>query len=331
MVQNADVVLAADGRPFELLRREFPDLQILRMPGVSVNYGSQSNMMFTIAKQFPSILRAIADEHKALQPLLREHHLNAVISDNRFGLYSRLIPTAFLTHQIRILVPRPFHFLESPLALLNRFAINRFTQCWIPDIAGAANLSGILSHTPPLPKNAKFIGPLSRFHRMPKQDEAIDCVVVLSGPEPQRTMFESALMEQLKTLSVKSVVVRGIPERKQKMKMAENVTVISSLSSEELNKLVACASVVIARPGYSTLMDLAVLGKKALLIPTPGQTEQEYLGSDLMAKGICAIQAQKNLDVHNGMEQALHASGFTAIGAESPSLRSVLSSFLATV
>jgi predicted glycosyltransferase len=144
-------------------------------------------------------------------------------------------------------------------------------------------------------------------------------------------MFESVLLEQLKTLSIQSVVVRGIPERNQKMKMAENVTVVSSLSSEELNQLVACASVVIARPGYSTLMDIAVLGKKALLIPTPGQTEQEYLGSILMAQWICAIQSQENLDVRIGIEQALQASGFTAIGGEPSSLPSVISSFLATV
>lgn len=331
MAQNADVVLAADGRPFELLRREFPELQILRLSGVSVNYGQHATMMFSIAKQFPSILRAIAVEHKALQPLIREHRLDAVISDNRFGLYSSLVPTVFLTHQIRILVPRPFQFLESPLGMLNRYAINRFTHCWIPDVAGNANLSGILSHMAPLPKNTEFIGPLSRFHTIPKQDETVDCVAVLSGPEPQRTMFESVLLEQLKTLSIRSVVVRGIPERNQKMKMAENVTVVSSLSSEELNQLVACASVVIARPGYSTLMDLAVLGKKALLIPTPGQTEQEYLGSILMAQGICAIQSQENLDVRIGIEQALQASGFTAIGGEPPSLPSVISSFLRTV
>ena len=331
IAQNADVVLAADGRPFELLRREFPELQILRLSGVSVNYGQHATMMFSIAKQFPSILRAIAAEHKALQPLIREHRLDAVISDNRFGLYSSLLSTVFLTHQIRILVPRPYQFLESPLGMLNRYAINRFTHCWIPDVAGKANLSGILSHTSPLPENAEFIGHLSRFHTIPKQDEIVDCVAVLSGPEPQRTMFESVLLEQLKTLTIQSVVVRGIPERNQKMKMAENITVVSSLSSEELNQLVACASVVIARPGYSTLMDLAVLEKKALLIPTPGQTEQEYLGSILMAQGICAIQSQETLDVKSGIEQALQASGFTAIGGETPSLPSVISSFLRTV
>jgi len=43
---------------------------------------------------------------------------------------------------------------------------------------------------------------------------------------------------------------------------------------------------VISRSGYTTIMDLAVLEKKAYFIPTPGQNEQEYLAKRLTKLGI---------------------------------------------
>ncbi|MCX6136488.1 MAG: glycosyltransferase [Ignavibacteriales bacterium] len=328
---HAEVILAADGRPYELLRREFPDLHLLRLPGISIHYGNASTMMLTMGRQIPSILRSIAREHAALQPIIREQSIDAVISDNRFGLYSDLVPTVYMTHQLRILIPAPFRIFQSLLQALNTFAIQRFTHCWVPDFPGDVNLSGILSHVSHAPGNVKFIGPLSRFRAVAGTDEKIDCLAILSGPEPQRTIFEDLLLEGLKKLSLQSVVVRGTPERKQNMKLAGNVRVISSLPSEELNRLAASASVVIARPGYSTIMDLAVLGKKALMIPTPGQTEQEYLASQLASRGICAIQKQDEVNLKSGIEIALRSRGFEPTSGSCPPLEETINLFLATL
>jgi len=320
LAQNVEVILAADKRPYELFAKEFPELEILRLPGYTILYPRERKMVRGIIAQSPRILWSAISEHRSLRELIRRKKIDAVISDNRFGLFSRRIPSIYLTHQISISMPTRLRWLAGLVRHMHRLAIERYTECWIPDFAGAENLSGSLSHGCPLPVNASFVGPLSRFRRGTGGTEEFEVIAVLSGPEPQRTIFEEKVVEQLKSFRAKSLIIRGMPELTQRMRISDSLTVISHLDSSSLCAAIRSSTVVIARPGYSTLMDLAVLGKPAILVPTPGQTEQEYLAEALEEQGRFVIQNQNSLSIETAFKEAVRRGGYGHLPPTEPLL-----------
>ncbi len=318
LLQGADVIIAADGRPYELLKREFPALTFIRFPGFTIVYPEDHRIASTITRQIPKIIITVFREHRVLKKIIKDFKIDAVISDNRFGLFSKKIPCFYVTHQIGIILPNHLEWASRLAYVLNKIIIRRYTACWIPDYAGEDNLSGKLSHFYQLPKNAKFIGPLTRFKRDSSITKEFDILVLLSGPEPQRTALENILMEQLKTVQCKSLVVRGIPEKSQHIKISDSISVVSSLDSTALNRAMLASELIISRPGYSTIMDLDVLGKRAIFIPTPGQTEQEYLAAELLKHGKVYVQRQESFSLIDALDQAKRYSGFS--GRESSNL-----------
>jgi uncharacterized protein (TIGR00661 family) len=308
---NTEVIIAADGRPYELLKREFPTVNILRLPGFTIVYPEGNRITAKIVSQIPKIIAAIFREHRALSNIIRNLKIDAVISDNRFGLFSKQIPCIYVTHQIGIMMPEQLQWASRIVYHLNKALIRNYTECWIPDYKENDNLSGWLSHFYPLPKNATFIGPLTRFKKNSNIPKKYDILVILSGPEPQRTALENIMMEQLKTVQRKSLVVRGIPEKSQHIKLSEWISVVSSLDSEALNRAMLASDIIISRPGYSTIMDLDVLGKRAIFIPTPGQTEQEYLAAELKKSGKFYMQQQEKFSLIDALEQAKLYPGFS--------------------
>ena len=292
--QGADVFLASDGRALDLLKQEFPDLPAFELPAYHVRYHSH-NMAWNMATQAHKILRAIYLEKKAVEKLVLAHGIQGIISDNRFGCRSREVPSVFITHQINLLVP--FSPLEKIARAINRHFINAFDECWVPDVAGEPNLSGKLSHG--LGKTAfrlRYIGCPSRMELF-ETAKKYDAIAVLSGPEPQRTAFENAILGQAKKLPQRFLIVQGRTERKERFFIGENIELVSCLSSRELNQAILASRFYIGRCGYSTVMDLAKLGMPALLVPTPGQTEQEYLAGKLAGEGMFLAQGQGELDI----------------------------------
>ncbi len=295
--EDVDVLLASDGRAYELLRQEFPDLPLFQLPAYNITY-STNNMIFNIAVQLPKIAWAILREQIAIRRLVREQQIDAIISDNRFGCFHFGITTAFMTHQINLKIP--FRPLEVLACWGNRFWIRLFDVCWIPDIEGEPNLAGELSHAISL-KKITYLGILSRmqYYEQPKR---YDAIAVISGPEPQRTHFEKAILAQVRLLPEKKILVVGGKPEQQGHQQADNVEYVAFLATEALNDAMLASEVVISRSGYSTLMDLAHLRKAAILIPTPGQTEQEYLAEHFMEQGIFYAQAQKDFDLNTALE-----------------------------
>ena len=108
-----------------------------------------------------------------------------------------------------------------------------------------------------------------------KQD--IDYLISISGPEPQRTMLEEKLLPQLDDLKGKVVLTLGKTESMDKLDK-KDIETYSFLPKEKREEYLNRSKLVISRSGYSTILDLAVIGTKALMTPTPGQIEQEYLG-----------------------------------------------------
>lgn len=303
LARGANVVLASNGGAFDLLHREFPDLSIERLPAYSIRY-RRENMFWNMGVQLPHILRTVWREHAALQRLIEQHQIDAVISDSRFGCFSSKVPCVFLTHQLNIHVPN--FILKKLVDWVNYQIINRFTVCWIPDVEGEQNLAGKLASSK-AKIQTRHIGVLSRMRKL-DVPQRFDAIVVLSGPEPQRTYLEQKILVQAKKLTQRFLLVQGKTDRREELQLFENVKVVSFLTSEQLNEAIAESGCVICRSGYSSVMDLAVLGKQAVLIPTPGQTEQEYLAERFFKQGIFYAQPQSALDLRQAL-QALPGFG----------------------
>ena len=323
--KSCEVVIGADGRALHLLQKEFPACEFVKISGYDISYPKNGSMVLKMASQIPKIISGIKREHKLLKKIIKERKIDAVISDNRYGLWSREVPSVFITHQLIIKSP----FGEKLIHKLNMKYISKYSECWIPDYAGDNNLSGDLSHKFSLPKNVKFIGVLSRFASPPaplplERGAQYKLLVILSGPEPQRTLFEKKIIEQLDSpptpLPVRQaglqkergvLIVQGITEKSVLIKISENIEMISYLTAEELKKEICSSEIVLCRPGYSSVMDLAMLNKKVIFVPTPGQTEQEYLAKYFSDKKIAYSVSQKYFDLKVAIKESEKYSGFT--------------------
>ncbi|MDP4291105.1 MAG: glycosyltransferase [Bacteroidota bacterium] len=301
--EGNEVIIAADGRPLTLLQKEFPQLEAIVLKGYDPRYPGFGSMAWKMFLTMFPILIGIWKEHLRLKKIIRDYNIDAVISDNRFGLWTRKVPCVYITHQLMIKAPWQLKLTEPFLHLFHRFFIYRYDRCWVPDFIDSENLSGHLSHLYHIPAHVEFIGPLSRFSAKkenPVQENFI--LAIVSGPEPQRTIFEDILKKQLTAYNQPAAIISGVPEV-DRVEQQDHLTIYPHLPTPELEQLIQKAAVVICRSGYSTIMDLSILKKKAIFIPTPGQTEQEYLAEYHFKKGNCLYFTQKQFDINKAMPQ----------------------------
>jgi UDP-N-acetylglucosamine:LPS N-acetylglucosamine transferase len=293
--QGAEVYLAASGRAYHFFQKEFPNLPLFTLAQHNFKYYSNS-MVMNMAMQWPKIVYAIWKDQQLIRQIVKEYQINGIISDNRFGCYHSKVHSVFMSHQLHLKLP------VLPLAnwvfnqQLNHRFIQNFDACWVPDSNGLFSLSGNLSQ-PPLPIPTSYLGILSRLQPL-STDFQYEYLFLLSGPEPQRTRLEQKLLNALPYLKGKVLLVQGKTEQLEQ-KQEQRLEVRSFLTSKDLAKAIASSRRIICRSGYSTLMDLVKMNRTALLIPTPGQTEQEYLAKSLSEKGFFTMQSQKNLNLEN--------------------------------
>ncbi|MCB0756241.1 MAG: glycosyltransferase [Flavobacteriales bacterium] len=296
-------VIAASGRPLSLLKAEFPEVESVDFEGYNISYPQGSGMAWKMFRSTPQILKRIKEEGSELDGLITKLKLDAVISDNRFGLYSDRIPCVYMTHQVMIKAP----FFETTLYRMHMNYMRKFNHVWIPDFENDG-LSGDLAHKYPKPFNGHYIGPLSRFSALNSEEKA-DVLVLISGPEPQRTRFENLVLEQLKGFEGNVTAVVGTPD-KEFDRTEGNTRVVSHLNAEQLQREIASAKLIVSRSGYSTIMDLAAMGKKAVFVPTPGQTEQEYLAKLFDGNGMHLAVKQGDFHLLKAIEKSKSYSGF---------------------
>jgi uncharacterized protein (TIGR00661 family) len=320
-----EVMIAADGAGESLLKQEFPQLQFLKLKGYNVEYStSKWTLPLKLAVQVPKILSAIKNENAWLQRIIDQYNINLVISDNRYGLYTEKVPCIFITHQLQI--KAPYRWIENKIRQLNFKYISRFTECWVPD-AEVNSLAGELSHPDELhPFPLRYIGPLARFK---KQMAALryKYAFVISGPEPQRSLLEKMILKDINQVKDDVLIVRGKPGVTEKLSVPQNVTIVNHLSGNDLEKALNSAEYIISRSGYTTVMEIAALQKQAILIPTPGQTEQEYLASYLMEQGLAYSTAQSNFNLLQTLEAA-SSFHFKSFAVTPNMLEAVLNDFL---
>ncbi len=274
------VIIATSGRALELLRQEFPKMEYETIPDYNISYGkSKVTTFLKLIMQIPKSLIIKNKESILADELVKKHSVDIIISDNRFGMYSNLCKSIFVTHQVRIRLPKLLRIFEYPFFMVNKIMISKFNECWIPDYEGSKNLSGILSHSWQVP-NMFYIGPLTgrEFTHSPEQ---YDFVAILSGPEPQRGILEKELRAVLPNLSYNSCIIRGVVASKNNSTKVGNCKIQTFATNEEINHYLCSSKFVISRAGYSSIMDYEKLGVKAILVPTPGQPEQIYLSKHL--------------------------------------------------
>jgi uncharacterized protein (TIGR00661 family) len=295
-------LLASDGAALEILRKEFPDLKALELPSYKIEYPKDGeDFKWKLIKGMPRMLEAVMDEKKMVKKLVKEYNLCGVISDNRLGVISKKVPSVFITHQLNVLTGNTSWLTGK----LHRQIIRKYTECWVPDRDEKPNLTGKLGHLKKSALNVKYIGPLSRFEKtdLPKK---YDLMVLLSGPEPQRTLLENRLKNEVQLFAKRVVFVKGKMEAEQCSSQVGNVTYYNFMTSAELERTINESDMVLCRSGYTTVMDLAKLGKKCFFIPTPGQYEQEYLAKKLKRDGCVPFAKQDDFRIENLLEVDLY-------------------------
>ncbi len=292
MLENSfEPIIASDGDALTLLQKEFPQLQSYKLPSYHIQYSKGKNLKYKLLLSTPNILRAIRKEKKITATIVQKEQLSGIISDNRFGVRNSTVPSVYITHQLQVLSGKTTAITTA----LHQQIIAKFDACWIPDTQQQPNLSGKLSETHAAKLNIKFVGALSRLKKQ-KLQKKYELLIVLSGPEPQRTLLEQKLLKQLKAYTKKALMVRGVFTESIPVNIS-NTTVVNYLLSDDLQKAINQSNIVLARSGYSTLLDLQKLEKKAFFIPTPGQFEQEYLAQHIESLQIAPYATQDKFEL----------------------------------
>ncbi len=287
--QNFEPIIASDGNALGLLKKEYPKLKAFELPSYNITYPKKATRFkLKLLKDSPHLLKTIKKEKKTIDALVEAEHISGIISDNRFGVSHKNIPSVFITHQLRVLSGSTT-WLSSKL---HQNIISKFDECWVPDHIGTKNLSGDLGHIEGYKHSVKYLGPLSRFKKLDIQTK-YDLMVLLSGPEPQRSYLEEKLLGDLKHYKGNVLFIKGKIEAEQKKETRDNMLVYNFMTSTELEIAINESDLILSRSGYTTIMDLAKLDKKAFFIPTPGQFEQEYLAKKF-TKEVVAPSATQN-------------------------------------
>lgn len=283
---NIAPVIASDGNALLFLQKEFPTLEMLELPSYNISYGK--NLKLQLILQFPKIWKAVKKEQKIIDSFIaKDKQIIGVISDNRFGVRSSKVPSVYITHQLNVLSGFTTFFTSK----IHQNIIKKFDECWIPDNKNST-FSGKLSILQNRKISTKFIGVLSRF-KLEETKKTIAILAIISGVEPNRTSLEKKLIKEFSNYQGNVVLVQGKIAQKQVISAKNGITIYNFVLSEELERLINSAKIIVCRSGYSSIMDLAVLNKKVFFIPTKQQTEQEYLATYLSENKIAPFASEE--------------------------------------
>jgi len=303
-----NVVLGGGRNAMTIYKNEFPGLEFEPLPSCAISYPSKGSLVWSLIKQLPSFFAVIRKEKRKVAKIISKYKIDVIISDNRYGLYNPDVYCVFITHQLMLKLPSSVQFMEKWVYRRHQRMISRFNSCWVPDFPRPPYLAGDLAHLYPPSRNTVFIGPLSRFNtdfcEDVKKEYLNDVIAIISGPEPSRTSFEEKIISQLSLINKKCLIVRGLPNETDSIKaLPDNINVVNHLSACDLKESILNSHYIIARAGYSTIMDLVALCRTAVLVPTPGQTEQEYLASYYNARKLFLCISERDMNIEEALNQ----------------------------
>ncbi len=288
-----EVIIGGSGDSLAYMIARFPELVSVELPSARMNYGRRGMISLPFMFSMFRFALNIRKEHKALEKIIAKHSVDYVFSDNRLGLYSDSVPSFYMTHQLNF----DNGFLNRlPARMMSRLHsryINKYRCCFVPDAEGELSLSGILSKTE---MEVGHLGPLSRFlGKMPQKIDGNFDLLLLSGIEPQRTLLERVFVEKYSAMPTSRLhIIRGVVGETE-LSLPSNISCENNPSDDRIASLIVSARCIFCRSGYSTLCDLAALGRRAVLVPTPRQPEQEYLAERFCEKFGFVTLAQGDL------------------------------------
>lgn len=307
-----EVTIAGSGRALALLKQEVPQCEFLELEDYPPPYTSSRHFVRKFIATAPLMLTAMVREKENFERILRHRTFDLILSDNRFNVRSPDIPSFIISHQVRFMVPKLLRSWEFVTESWNARFQGRFRRVIVPDYADpAVCLSGRMSHglSRLPPSKLYYAGILASVERMDVEED-VDVFVSVSGPEPQRTEFERIVMDRIEDVPGDRIeIALGKPEVREKPRVNGRITVHGYLDREAQQRMLNRARMVVCRSGYTTLMELAELGKKALLVPTPGQTEQEYLAEYHAERGFFHAVSQYDLDLRRDLKRASEMTG----------------------
>jgi len=272
------VDILSNGRALMVLKKEFKsrcnyiDSISPYVPQIQSKFW-MGGFIVSLPKQAQAFIAARIASKKIIQ----KGNYDLVIADNRLDVYDRKDNSYIMTHNIRF---ETYFFLRPFFNFFTYLYCSRFGHVLIPDYEGENALAGRLSNNITfIPKKMLiYLGIISRVKKKNVKKD-IDYFITLSGPEPQRTTLENLFLSQIKSLKGKIVFSGASPEGSKVHINDKNIKFYPYLNKDQQEDFLNRSKVIITRSGYTTLMELAEIGiSKAVIIPTPGQTEQEYLG-----------------------------------------------------
>ena len=283
------------------------DVVTLPLLGYNITYSQLNHVLqLGLLSQLPRLLQVIKAEHNWLLHTVRTHNLQGIIADNRYGLHHPTVPSVIITHQLRILTGAG-SVADAVLQQLHYRYLQRFGEVWIPDTELQPSLAGVLSHPDSLPHKSRYIGWLSRFVDKVAVQEASSnkhLLILLSGPEPLRTHTSRRLWQQaLGYTGGRVVFADGSDAATAPPFIPPHISYHRRLNDHELIAAVGNAHTIVCRSGYSTIMDLVAMGARAILLPTPAQTEQQYLGKYLHENKLFYTVREKDFEINNAVEK----------------------------
>ncbi len=310
--RGCDVTLVSTGNALQVLKDELGDsCRYLDWPDIPSSVARSSFLFYMkTTTNIPRIIWTWHNEKRLVSNLLRREHFDLIVTDHRNGLVRSDVPSYFITHSPRYIAPWRDPFMEG--------VMEWFLARWFAPVRGIlvpddedGGMSGDMSHKIRFTPREKitYLGILSSVHRRDLPQD-IDYFITISGPEPQRTMFAEKVLSQVKALSGKIVIALGIPGGRAP-ELGNGIEVYPYLNREKQEEMLNRAKLVVCRSGYTTLMELAEIGRRALLIPTPGQSEQEYLAKTLRERGVFYSVKQTKLDLVRDTDLARNYPGYT--------------------
>lgn len=319
ILHGFEPIIASDGVALTLLKAEFPNIKAIELPSYNVTYPKKGkHFKFKMIWNSPKMLKAIKAEKKAVKKICKELEISGIISDNRLGVYYKKVPSVFITHQLTVLTGNTTWFSSK----IHQKIIQKFKACWVPDVPSNQNLSGKLGRNESLSVPIAYLGPLSRFEKK-ETNISYKLLILLSGPEPQRTLLEEKILTEIAFFKESCLLVRGVVDADAKeLKHAQShLKAVNFMISNDLEHAINSSEMVLCRSGYTTIMDLAKLEKKAFFIPTPGQYEQEYLAKSLDNQGIVPMAEQDDFSIgmlkrtkdYKGLKSFEYQANYTAL------------------
>jgi len=313
LARGHHVTVAGEGRALALLKQEVPQCDFTELKDYPLPFSAGKYFVPKFLATAPRMLAAIEREGAAVRRLLEERTFDLILSDNRFRVRSDRTPSFLISHQLRFMTPPGLGPFEIVTETFNYLYMHKFDRIIVPDAADPAeNLSGRLSHEMRFlkaPRKVYYAGVLSSVARLDVPQD-VDLFISISGPDPPRAQMEALILGHVRELDMGRIVVTlGKPEARGVQSLTDRVTVYGFLDRAGQQEMLNRAKMVVCRSGYTTMMELAELRKRALIIPTPGQTEQEYLGRYCRERGFFHSVSQYELDLVRDVEIARQTTG----------------------